>query len=126
MVESPTTRAAVPRAIIAGGRRARLPVISATMSITPRRAWEMLPKQATIPTIMKGAGLSGTDGATGCRRCHIPAPTKAPITMPGPKMPPEPPDPTDNEVARIFTNGRASTTHTGTADGLVMTFCTQP
>jgi hypothetical protein len=29
--------------------------------------------------------------------------------MPGPKMPPEPPDPIDSEVVRIFTSGRAST-----------------
>ena len=38
----------------------------------------------------------------------MPRPTKPPMTMPGPKMPPDPPDPMDSDVARIFTSGRAS------------------
>ena len=71
----------------------------------------MLPKQAIIPTTMNGAGNDGMPGATSCRRRHTPRPTKPPMNMPGPKIPPDPPDPIESEVARIFTNGNASTTH---------------
>ena len=45
----------------------------------------------------------------------MPAPSSPPMTMPGPKMPPEPPEPIDSDVARIFANGRTSTIHSGTA-----------
>ena len=41
------------------------------------------------------------------------APRNPPITMPGPKMPPEPPGPIDSDVARIFANGRRRTIHNG-------------
>lgn len=87
----------------------------------------MLPKQATIPTTMNGAGLSGNEGAKGWRRCHTPAPTNAPITIPGPKIPPEAPEPTDREVARILTKGRARMTHRARSElGPVIAFCTKP
>jgi hypothetical protein len=95
---------------MAGGSRARLLVISATISIRPRGAWATLPKQAIMPTTMKEAGTPGMPGATVCTSRQRPSPRKPPMTMPGPKMPPEPPDPIDSEVVRIFTSGRASTT----------------
>ena len=38
------------RASMAGGTTARLPVISATMSVIAIGAWEMAPNTATIPT----------------------------------------------------------------------------
>ena len=40
------------------------------------------------------------------------------MTMPGPKMPPEPPEPIDSDVARIFANGRISTIHSGIASSV--------
>ena len=38
---------------------------------------------------------------------------KAPMTMPGPKMPPDPPEPMDSPVARIRAKGRIRTIHSG-------------
>ncbi len=53
---------------------------------------------------------------------------EAPITMPGPKMPPEPPLPMDSEVATILAMG--STQHDPQRDRqqpfLVVAICTQP
>jgi hypothetical protein len=97
---------------MAGASSCRLPVISATISITAIGACAMLPKQAIIPTTTNGAGVLGTPGRSASSR-HAPAPRKPPITMPGPKMPPEPPEPIDSEVARILANGRSSTIHSG-------------
>ncbi len=49
------------------------------------------------------------------------------MTMPGPKMPPEPPEPMDSEVARILANGRMSTIHSGIVSSSgPRPFCTQP
>jgi len=45
------------------------------------------------------------------------APTNAPMTMPGPKMPPDPPVPIDSDVATIFAIGRELT-----VDGLVLRY----
>ena len=108
-------RVASPIAIIAGASMARLSVISATMSITARGAWATLPNSAIIATITNGAGSAGTAGAIGSRRRQIPAPSRPPMTMPGPKIPPEPPEPIDSDVARIFANGRARIIHSGIA-----------
>ena len=104
---SPTTSVAMPIASIAGPSIARLSVISATMSITASGAWATLPKSAIIATITNGEGSTGTPGAIGSRSRQIPAPSSPPMTMPGPKTPPEPPEPIDSEVARIFANGSA-------------------
>ena len=41
------------------------------------------------------------------------APMNAPMTMPGPKMPPDPPVPIDSDVATIFATGRMRTIHSG-------------
>ena len=68
-----------------------------------------------MPTITNGAGSAGTPGAIGSRRRQIAAPSRPPMTMPGPKMPPEPPDPIDSDVARILANGSSSTIHSGIA-----------
>ena len=72
------------------------------------------------------AGTAGAPARSASRQ--IAAPTKAPITMPGPKMPPEPPVPIDSEVATIFAIGRTSTIHSGIAisASLVVAICTQP
>jgi len=51
-----------PTAIIAGAKIERLPVISATISMTANGAREMLPKQHIMPTITKGAGLCPIEG----------------------------------------------------------------
>ena len=56
------------------------------------------------------------------------APTKPPITTPGPKIPPEPPVPIDSEVATIFAIGRTMTIHNGIAIKVSLSDanCTQP
>ena len=38
---------------------------------------------------------------------------KAPMTIPGPKMPPDPPEPMERPVARIRAKGRIRTIHSG-------------
>ena len=65
---------AIPIAIIAGASIARLPVISATMSITASGAWATLPKSAIMATITNGAGSAGTPGAIGSSRRQIVGP----------------------------------------------------
>ncbi len=100
---------------MAGASIERLPVISATMSITASGAWATLPNKAIIATITKGAGENGIAGATGSRRRQIPAPSMPPMNIPGPKMPPDPPEPIDSDVARIFANGRIMTIQSGMA-----------
>ena len=98
-------------------RRARssdsVPVISATMSITASGAREMLPKQAIIPTMTYGAGSWPRLGTIGSSRRQTAAPTKAPITMPGPKMPPDPPEPIESPVVAMRAKGRMSTIQSG-------------
>ena len=106
---------AIPTAIIAGASIDRLSVISATISMTASGAWAMLPNSAIMATITNGAGSIGTAGATGSRSRHSPAPSRPPMTMPGPKIPPEPPEPIDSDVARILANGRTSNIHSGIA-----------
>ena len=106
---------ATPTETIAGGSMPRSPVISATMSITARGAWAMLPKRAIMPTITNGAGSTGMSGATGASRRQMPAPTSPPMTMPGPNTPPDPPVPIDSEVARILANGRTRIITSGSA-----------
>ena len=110
---SPTTTVATPIAIIAGGSISRLSVISATISSRARGACATLPNRATMPTITNGAGDAGRSGAIGRSRRQIAAPSRPPTTIPGPNTPPDPPDPMVSEVARIFANGRAMTTHSG-------------
>jgi len=125
-----TIRVASPTASIAGASAVSEPVISATINITASGARQIDPKVAIIPTMTKGAGLCGTAGAIGSSTRQTAAPVNAPITMPGPKMPPEPPeppDPMDSEVARIFAKGNARTTHMGVpSSGWPNAFCTQP
>ncbi len=115
MLRRPTMNVARPTATIAGASIDRLPVISATISITASGAWATLPKSAIIATMTKGAGSTGIAGAIGSRRRQIPAPRRPPITMPGPKTPPEPPEPIESEVARILANGRTRTIQSGIA-----------
>ena len=102
-----------PMASIAGASMARLSVISATMSITASGARAVLPKSAIIATMTNGEGSVGTPGAIGSRSRQIPAPSRAPMNIPGPKIPPDPPEPIDSEVARILANGSARMTHKG-------------
>ena len=66
-----------------------------------------------MPTTTNGAGDSGTPGAIGASNRQTDAPRNAPIIIPGPKMPPEPPDPIESEVARILAKGRARTIQRG-------------
>ena len=104
---------ASPTASMAGARIETLPVISATINITASGAREILPKQHIMPTITYGAGLWPMEGTIGSNRRHTAAPMKAPMTMPGPKMPPDPPEPIDSPVARMRANGKMRTTHSG-------------
>ena len=90
-----------------------MPVISATMIMTASGAREMLPKQHIIPTMTYGAGSLPRLGTIGSSSRQTEAPRNAPITMPGPKMPPEPPEPIDSPVVTIRANGRMSTIHSG-------------
>ena len=117
----------MPTASIAGARSSRLPVISATMSMTAIGACAIAPKEAIIPTTTNGAGESGTPGAIGASSRQTDAPRNAPIIMPGPKMPPEPPDPIESDVAKILANGSASTIHSGMPSSWDdIASCTQP
>ncbi len=102
-----------PTASIAGTISESVPVISATINITASGAREMLPKQAIMPTITYGAGSWPRLGTTGSSRRQTAAPTKAPITMPGPKMPPEPPEPMESPVVAMRAKGRMSTIQSG-------------
>ena len=123
----PTMSVAMPTATIAGAISERFPVISATMIIVAMGMCPMLPKLAIMPTMTNGAGLSGTPGAKCSSRRQTAAPTSAPMTMPGPKMPPEPPEPIERLVARILAKGRSSRSQIGKVrmSGLII-FCTQP
>ena len=85
MLRSPTMSVASPTAIIAGASIARLSVISATISITASGAWATLPNSAIIATITNGAGSNGIAGAIGSSSRQIPAPSRPPMTMPGPE-----------------------------------------
>ena len=117
-----------PTATIAGASSERLPVISATISITASGAWAMPPKSAIIATITKGAGVAGMPGRWPAPSRQKAAPSIPPITMPGPKMPPEPPEPMLSEVARILANGRSEDDpeRQGAAVGGSCSTCTQP
>ena len=102
--------------MIAPGTTENDPVISATMVKTASGAWETLPKHAIIPTTTKMPGPSGIPGRwNNSPSRQIAAPTNAPITIPGPKIPPDPPVPIDSDVATILTIGRTSTIHNGIA-----------
>ena len=119
----------MPTAIIAPGTTENDVVISATMIVTASGAWATLPKQAIIATTTKTPGPSGIPGAPAkSARRQIAAPTNAPMTMPGPKMPPEPPVPIDSDVATILAIGRISTIHSGMVDrvSLAVANCTHP
>ena len=119
----------MPTAIMAAGITENDPVISATMIITASGACATLPKQAIMATMMNTPGVSGSAGApTRSASRHIAAPTNAPITMPGPKMPPEPPVPMDSDVATILATGNTNTIHSGieASPSRVMAICTQP
>ena len=63
----------------------RLPVISATMSMTASGAWATLPNRAIIATMTNGAGSTGIAGAIGSSSRQMPAPSRPPMTMPGPE-----------------------------------------
>jgi len=108
-IAAPDDEVAIPTAIMAGATTSRDPVISATIKMTAIGAREMLPKQAIMPTITKVAGSWGMPGAKGSSRRQTPAPRNPPMTRPGPKIPPEPPEPMDSPVARIRANGSRST-----------------
>ena len=49
----------------------------------------------------------------GSKSRHTAAPMKAPITMPGPKIPPDPPEPMESPVATMRAKGTMSTIHSG-------------
>ena len=86
----------MPTAMIAPGTTENDPVISATMIITASGAWATLPKHAIMPTTTKMPGCRAPRAAsTSSPSRQIAAPTNPPMTMPGPKMPPEPPVPID-------------------------------
>ena len=102
-----------PMASIAGASIARLSVISATMSITASGARAVLPNRAIMATMTNAEGSEGTPGAIGSRSRQMPAPSSAADEHPGPKMPPDPPEPIESDVARILANGSARTTHKG-------------
>ena len=74
-----------PTATIAGASIERLPVISATISITASGAWATLPNRAIIATITNGAGSIGMPGAIGSRRRQIAGPEHAADDHPRPE-----------------------------------------
>ncbi len=117
----------MPTASMAGASSDRLPVISPTINITAKGAWAIPPKRAIIPTITNGAAVAGMPGRKPTVSRQKLAPSSPPMTIPGPKMPPLPPEPIDSDVARIFANGITSTTHSGSPSSRwSMPTCTQP
>ena len=63
-----------------------------------------------------GPGLAGISGSASWPSRQNAAPSMPPMTMPGPKMPPDPPEPIESDVARILANGSSSTTQSGSAE----------
>jgi hypothetical protein len=99
---------------------------SATINITASGAWVTLPKQAIMPTTTNGAGEWATAGRS-CASRQTAAPRKPPMTIPGPKIRPDPPDPMDSDVATIFANGSTRITLSGTVrTAAVMATWTHP
>ncbi|CAM3027596.1 hypothetical protein CUAC110533_12020 [Cutibacterium acnes subsp. elongatum] len=80
-----------------------------------------------MPTMTKLIGEDGIPGSPSRRR-HSAAPVAPPMTMPGPKTPPEPPDPMDKVVERILAKGIASTMSSGIRTRLLanISCCTEP
>src|SRR5271163_1262986 len=120
---------AIPTAMIAPGTTENEPVISATMIMIASGARATLPKHVIIPTTTKIPGSWGTPGKSASSPSRqIAAPTKAPITIPGPNNPPDPPVPIDSDVATILAIGRTRTIHNGivSSPALVVASCTQP
>ena len=86
----------------------------------------MLPKHDIIPTMTYGAGSWPRLGTTGSNRRQTAAPMNAPITMPGPKMPPEPPEPMESPVATMRAKGKRSTIQSGMCRSWVPKPCLYP
>ena len=63
----------------------------------------------------QGAGSVGIPGSIGAKRRQNEAPSIPPMTMPGPKIPPDPPELIESDVEIIFTKGRASMIQSGSA-----------
>jgi len=68
-------------------------------------------ESAIMPMITNAVGCWGMYGRIPWPRRQSAAPSIPPITMPGAKIPPDPPDPMDSDVAGILANGRTSTIH---------------
>src|ERR1700735_4732132 len=101
---------AMPTAMIAPGTTENEPVISATMIMIASGARATLPKHAIIPTTTKMPGPLGTPGKPdNSPSRQIAAPTKAPITIPGPNNPPEPAVPMDIGGATVLAVGSTVT-----------------
>ncbi len=63
-------------------------------------------RRPSCPHTTNGAGLWPTPGAKGSSRRHTASPLNAPITIPGPNTPPEPPLPMEKSVAAMRAKGR--------------------
>src|ERR1700751_895194 len=123
------TNAAIPTARIAPGTTEKEPVISATMIMIASGARATQPKHVIIATTTNTPGSWGTPGRPDSSPSRqMAAPTKAPITIPGPNSPPDPPVPIDSDVATILAIGNTTTIHNGIAssDPRSAASCAQP
>ena len=91
----------------AGSRSPYPPVISLTMTIVENGVFAAAAKKPPMPTITKAAGFGTREGAYRCRMMPSAPPPQPPITIDGPKTPPEPPLPIVRLVVAIFPRAMA-------------------
>ena len=101
----------MPHTHIAGASNWWLPDISATITIAVSGILTELARKPAMPTRAKAEGCTPHDaGRTRAKKRPVVAPSVAPQTRAGAKMPPEPPEPTVNEVDMTFRKNIARNT----------------
>ena len=108
-----------------------MPVISLTMTSVENGVLAAAAKKPAMPTMTKVAGCGTSAGQSQWRRIPSAPPPQPPMTIDGPKTPPEPPLPMVRPVVRILPRATASSTRakkrlSSPASGMVMASCRMP